>query len=289
MSDTLEIFQALWAMEQLADGRNDALPAQLDRIQQAGFSGITAMYESAAHATHLSQLRHERGLQIEAQAQPRRVEDLAPALELIARHDCHHVTVQVDMRPYTLSEAMGIVESWLPLFEQFDFPVLLETHRQRLTNDLPLTVQLLKAFPQLKLLADLSHYVVGREMPDNPDATDRAAIAAVLEHAHGFHGRYASAEQVQVPLGYPQHAGYYALMQSWWQAGFESFRRRSTQHPEHQRRTLSFTCELGPAPYAITDRNGHELSDRWQESLQLKAQAETLWRAACSAPAALAD
>lgn len=282
MSDTLEIFQALWAMERLGDGQADSLEARLDRIQQAGFSGITAMYESPEHAAHLSQLRRERGLQIEAQAQPRRVEDLAPALELIARHDCHHVTVQVDMRPYTLSEAMAMVESWLPLFEQFDFPVLLETHRQRLTNDLPLTVQLLKAFPQLKLLADLSHYVVSREMPENPDATDRAAIATVLEHAHGFHGRFASAQQIQVPLGYPQHAGYYALMREWWQAGFESFRRRSPQHPEHQRRTLSFTCELGPIPYAITDHNGHELSDRWQESLQLKAQAESLWQAACA-------
>lgn len=281
MSDTLEVFQALWAMERLVEGPADSLETSLDRIQRAGFSGITAMYESATHAAHLSQLRNERGLQIEAQAQPRRVEDLAPALDLIARHDCHHVTVQVDMRPYTLSEAMAIVESWLPLFEQFDFPVLLETHRQRLTNDLPLTVQLLKAFPQLKLLADLSHYVVSREMPEDPDSTDRAAIATVLEHAHGFHGRFASAQQIQVPLGYPQHAGYYALMHEWWQAGFESFRRRDAKHPEHQRRTLSFTCELGPAPYAITDHNGQELSDRWLESLQLKAQAQALWQAAC--------
>ena len=285
MSDTLEVFQALWAMERLADGQADTLEARLDRIQQAGFSGITAIYESVDHAAYLSRLRHERGLQIEAQAQPRCVADLAPALELIARHDCHHVTVQVDMRPYTLSEAMAIVEGWLPLFEQFDFPVLLETHRQRLTNDLPLTVQLLKAFPQLKLLADLSHYVVSREMPENPDAADRAAITTVLEHAHGFHGRFASAQQIQVPLGYPQHAGYYALMHEWWQAGFESFRRRSPRHPEHQRRTLSFTCELGPTPYAITDHNGHELSDRWQESLQLKAQAEALWQAACASQA----
>ncbi|WP_213880931.1 sugar phosphate isomerase/epimerase [Pseudomonas sp. dw_358] len=281
MSDTLEIFQALWGMERLGTGGEPSLEANLDRIQQAGFSGITALYESPAHAERLTALRHERGLQLEAQAQPRQLGDLAPALELIARHDCHHVTVQVDMRPYTLGEAMHIVESWLPLFEQFDFPVLLETHRQRLTNDLPLTVHLLKAFPQLKLLADLSHYVVSREMPDDPDARDREAIAMVLEHAHGFHGRYASAEQVQVPLGYPQHAGYYALFHQWWLAGFESFRRRLPGHPEHQRRTLSFTCELGPAPYAITDRHGHELSDRWEEALILKHLGEDLWRRAC--------
>ena len=40
---------------------------------------------------------------------------------------------------------------------------------------------------------------------------------------------------------------------------------------------LVFLCELGPPNYAITDGRGEELSDRWQEALELKRIAHELW------------
>jgi hypothetical protein len=40
---------------------------------------------------------------------------------------------------------------------------------------------------------------------------------------------------------------------------------------------LPFTCELGPAPYAITDLSGRELSDRWEQSLIIKRLAQEAW------------
>jgi hypothetical protein len=40
---------------------------------------------------------------------------------------------------------------------------------------------------------------------------------------------------------------------------------------------LIFLCELGPPPYAITDGQRAELSDRWQEALTIKSWAEDIW------------
>ena len=42
--------------------------------------------------------------------------------------------------------------------------------------------------------------------------------------------------------------------------------------------TLTFMCELGPPPYAITDRAGHELSDRWEEAQRMRDMIRAIWR-----------
>lgn len=171
-----------------------------------------------------------------------------------------------------LNDGVALIEGWRRLAEEVDFPVYVETHRGRLTSDLLFTMDLLDACPELRLLADLSHYLVGREFafPIGPD--DQALVHRILDRSWAFHGRVASPGQVQIALSNPHNAPWLRLFEDWWRYGFRSWRRRSG--PDD---SLSFTCELGPRPYAIVGPDGHDTTDRWAEALQLRDVARRLW------------
>ncbi|NWB84330.1 MULTISPECIES: sugar phosphate isomerase/epimerase family protein [Pseudomonas] len=266
------VFQSLWAMLDHRGQCEQPLEAQLERIAVAGFDGVTDHFWIGPHAARLSAAARGLGLQIEGQAFPRTVDDLAAALEVASRHGCHHLTLQADVRPRTLSQAVHLIEGWQRLAEQVDFPILLETHRYRLTSDLLFTLDLLAEMPDLQLLADLSHYVVGRELPEPAAAEDDQQIRTILHHSWGFHGRVASCEQVQVPLGFAQHQPWLERFLGWWRYGIEDWLSRPNTPA-----SLSFTCELGPPPYAITGADGLEISNRWDEALMLKEQIRRVW------------
>ncbi|MBT2372665.1 sugar phosphate isomerase/epimerase family protein [Pseudomonas fluorescens] len=271
MSEFL-IFQSLWAMQDHRGHCELPLQAQLEKIAAAGYDGITDHFWDARHAASLHAGAKAYGLQIEGQVFPRSVDDLAAALEVACRHGCHHLTLQADVRPRTLVQAIKLIEGWQRLAEQVDFPILLETHRYRLTSDLLFTLDLLEEIPDLKLLADLSHYVVGRELPEPAAAEDDEQIRTLLRHSWGFHGRVSNGEQVQVPLSFPQHRPWLERFLGWWRYGIEDWLARA-ERPD----SLSFTCELGPPPYAITGSEGRDISDRWAEALLLKDLMREVW------------
>lgn len=272
------VFQSLWAMQNEQGLLPSPLEQQLTKIAEAGFDGITDHFYEPLAARNLSQLAKSLGLQIEGQLFPKTVDDLKPVLEIASEYGCHHLTIQADSRPRTLKEAVSLVEGWQRLAEQVDFPVLLETHRYRLTNDLHFTLDLLRELPDLKLLADLSHYVVGRELPLPPGEDDQQQIETLLRNSWGFHGRVASCEQVQVPISFEQHQPWVELFSDWWRYGIEDWLTRDSVSG-----SLSFTCELGPPPYAITDRNGRDISDRWEESQMMKDLIRQIW-SRCTQP-----
>ncbi|MFH7489721.1 sugar phosphate isomerase/epimerase, partial [Pseudomonas syringae pv. tagetis] len=73
--------------------------------------------------------------------------------------------------------------------------------------------------PDLKLFADLSHYVVGRELPESAEAEDDEQIHNILRHSWGFHRRVADGEHVQVPLSFSRHRPWLERFLGWWRYG----------------------------------------------------------------------
>lgn len=226
----LLILQSLWSMQRLR-GREPELPLEtaLDMIAAAGFDGVAGLWTNREEARRLAQLAGERNLIVEGLVFPASVDDLKPALDWGAEFGVHHLNIQPNVRPRRVGDCVAIVEGWQRLAEQVDFPVHVETHRDRMTNDLFFTLDLLDACPGLKLTADLSHYVVSREMVLPIADDNRAAITRILDHAWAFHGRIASSEQVQIELSLPHHAQWVEQFRSWWSEGFSSWRPRASR------------------------------------------------------------
>ena len=272
----LLFLQSMWAMERRhTDGIEPSLDHNIEMILDAGFDGVSTSLTNVTEVRRIAALIKPQRKVIEAQWFPKCVDDLKPALELCAEIGVHHLDIQPDLRPRRLSECIPLIEGWRRLAEQVDFPIYFETHRDRMTTDLFFTLDLLECFPDLKLIGDLSHYLVGREFATPISAENHNYMHKVLDNCWAFHGRVASREQVQIEITFPQHQMWLDIFLGWWKYGFDSWRRRAGPAD-----TLAFVCELGPRPYAITDRSGNDTTDRWQEALLMRELVRKLWNSA---------
>jgi len=180
----LLVFQSMWAMERRhTDGMEWPIEEKVDMIAGAGFDGISAQWVKREDVRRLSGLLAAKGLKAEGQCFPQTVDDLKPILELASEFPVHHLDLQPDVRPRRLEDCFPLIEGWQRLAEEVDFPVLIETHRDRMTTDLFFTLDLLDHYPDLPLLADLSHFLVGREFAWPVDDQNHAYIHRILDNS----------------------------------------------------------------------------------------------------------
>jgi hypothetical protein len=274
MANRLRVYQALWAMTGL-EHPESSVAAQFDRVRDAGFDGMAidlgalTMEQAEATVPHFERTGLAGGLT----AFPTSVEGLRPALALAHRISAPFVVVIGQVMPLGVAEMVPVIEGWLRVADQERMPIQFETHRNCITNDLFTAVQLMAAVPQMRFAADLSHYVVDREMPCPPPPALAALVSRVLERSDSFQGRVAARGQIQLALDFPQNAKWVALFRAWWREGFAAWAARHASSSAE----LVFLCELGPPDYAITDGTGRELSDRWTEALLLQRWAREIW------------
>jgi hypothetical protein len=274
----LSVFQSLWAMEGLpwrSSSRTWSLPERVERIAAAGFAGLAVDLgaREAPSTKDIVPLLRDNGLRCLVFGFVDEARPLRQALDYATKVGAELVVVCGQVFPAEVGEAAATVRGWLREAATAGLPLQVETHRYTLTNDLGFTARLLDRVPELTLAIDLSHYVVGNELPDQPDPRVDDLIGRLLDRAGSLQGRVATRGQVQVSATFDQHKAAVDRFRAWWERGFRSWRGRAAADGD-----CVFCCELGTVPYAITGADGHELSDRWTEALLLKSWAEELFR-----------
>ncbi len=272
----LLVYQSLWATELRRAGVPELpIPERFDRVKEAGYDGLAIDLGAAdlEVARTCVPVYVRTGLKGLVMAFPASIEGLRPALHLAKEIGAPFVVVIGRVMPLRVEEMVPVIRDWLRVAREERMPIQFETHRNCITNDLFSTLLLLEAVPEMRLAADLSHYVVDREMALPISDTMRQYVRRILERADSFQGRIATRSQVQVPIALSPapRQPWLEIFLAWWRTGFELWRARA------QPSDLVFLCELGPPNYAITDARGEELSDRWQEALELKRIARQLW------------
>ncbi len=271
----LEIYQSLWGMELRNPSLVERAPEDAFKmVADAGFDGIcldpsvTEIPKNIA----LKPLFEKHGLGCMINAFPYAATDMVPLLDFAGDMNAHMVNVISGLMPIRPEDAVAVVRQWIDEAAERSMPLLFETHRDGLLNDLYFTLQLMELVPEMRLCADLSHFVVDRELRAPVPKRDAQYISSVLDRSDCFQGRIANREQVQIQINFPQHQVWVDIFKGWWKEGMRAWRKRNADNA-----TLIFLCELGPPPYAITDGDQNELSDRWEESLQIRDWALEIW------------
>jgi len=274
MTQTLKTFTSLWAM-QPHDQTGIKLPyAQVcEMVAEAGYDGMAidlgAGDVAQAHEVRPHMERH--GLTPLIVAFPKSVESLRETLVMAKDFGSPFVDVIGQVMPLSVDGMIPVIRQWMDMADEIGVPVQFETHRNCITNDLYSTLCLLDAIPEMRICADLSHYVVDREFWFPLSQRDMGLISRILQRSDSFQGRVASRQQIQLQLDFPQHQKWVELFKGWWREGLQDWRARGEGD-------CIFLCELGPPEYAMTDAQGREMSNRWEEALQIKAWVAEIWQ-----------
>ena len=273
----LKVYQSLWAMELRQPGKLEWTNEQrFKMIAEAGYDGVCL--DPAAHEIEenlaLRPLFESHGLACMVNAFPKTDDDLRRLLKFSQDMNATTFSIIGTVYPVSAAKAVPIIRNWMSIAREMGVDIMFETHRDCITNDMFFTLELLDAIADMRLCADFSHYVLNRELSLPMTEEFKRHFETLTQRSDCFQGRISNREQIQIPIGFPQHAEWVELFKKFWKEGFKSWQARNDKDAE-----LVFLCELGPPPYAITDAQGQELSNRWEEALVIKNWVQEIWSA----------
>lgn len=169
--------------------------------------------------------------------------------------------------------------------ERSGLPCFIETHRATITQDMWRSVQLTKAFPDIRFNADFSHWYCGQEMVYGDFEAKLDFLQPVFDRVGFMHARIAAPGMIQAPIESVAHpprfaagTNYLGHFKQMWTRAMAGFRANAAPGD-----VLVFAPELLTSSiyYAqlAPDASGNlcEKSDRYHEALLYLEIARDCW------------
>jgi sugar phosphate isomerase/epimerase len=259
----------MWATHCLPRGGKEwTVPQRLDRIAAAGFGGFEAQANSIEEARELKKMLNDRSLEIGFAAFGGTPEDLDKPIEFALEMGAGYITAQVFGAMKHSAEIIEILQGMYERVNGAGLPFFVETHRGRVTQDLLRTLRVIDGLDRVRFTGDFSHYVVAGELGGEWSEEIWQAFEKIAARCGNYHGRIGYGEQVQNDIGdgLNKQAQQFKKL---WTLGMKHWLKQAQPGD-----VLPFCSELGPPGYSITDLDGREISDRWEQSLVIKRLAE---------------
>ena len=252
-------FHSVWGLEEIP-----RLEDQFKKIKAGGFDGVElAVPTDVATCRHARRVLDDLGLAVIAQQSGTSGRTVAehtagfePHYERALLLQPLHLNSHTGCDHFSAAQNLEIFDHATARSAKHGLEVFHETHRGRALFSAPATMQFLDARPQLKLVADFSHWCCVHEslLADQPERVERAA-----KNAFAIHARIGHAEGPQVPD--PRDPFWQAHLEthlSWWKQ-IAALRRAEG------REVLCVTPEFGPSPYmALLPYSQKPVADLWE-------------------------
>ncbi len=274
----LQLVQNLWGLRVYPSAPEEwPEEKKLAEIKAAGFDAFDVWVGGASEAelARWKALGEKHGLGIGVEFGPARVEDAEAGIAAAKRLGSVYLDAHVASYFTPEAEAEALLRGLVERCRRADMPLVIQTHRGRVTQDLLRTVAYAQAIPELRFDLDFSHYLVAGEHTGALPAPAEAALAVLMQRATMLDGRVSNGEQVQVDLLNPVYREHLDRVAALWKRvmlGWLRGARRGDVFP--------FRVELGPPGYAILGADGREISDRWAQQKALRDIIERLWNEA---------
>jgi sugar phosphate isomerase/epimerase len=257
----LKVYKALWGMA-------GSLESQMDGIAQAGYDGIETGLPIEG-AADFRKMLDERSLDYIGMLFLTEAEPLLEGLQTAEAAGARQVTLHSGKDSMTFDEGCRYLEAALRAEEKSGIVVGHETHRGRLFYNPWVTAEYLKKFPELKIVADFSHWTnVCESMLDD----QKENVSLACRHAVHIHGRVGFEEgpQVSDPRA-PEFQPYVEKFETWWDDILAA-------HQDRGASVVSFDPEFGPPRYLQTlPYTGVPVADLWDICLYMATRMRGRW------------